>query len=157
MEPMKTPGKWQLCVDNFALNDPTKLYRYPISLLQDFAASLCGKTIISKLDIVRAYHQIPLHPANHPKTTVITSFALFKFIRMSFGLRNALQTFERLTNGILQGFEFEFADLNDIFIASSSIDEHMIHLTQLFERFSEIGIIVNAEKHVLGACQVEFL
>ena len=50
---------------------------------------LNGRKIFSKLDWVKEYHQIPIHSDDREKTAVITTFGLFEFIRMPFGLKKA--------------------------------------------------------------------
>ena len=112
----------------------------PISYSPDFSATLHGAKVFSTIDLVRAYHQIPVLPEDVPKTAISTPFGLFEFIRMPFGLKNAAQTFQRFMDQVLRGLDFCYVYIDDILVASASPEEHQRHLRLIFERLTHHGL-----------------
>ena len=88
---------------------------------------------------------------------MITPFGFFEFIRMPVGVGNAVQTFQHFIHEVLHGFEFVYAYIDDLLIASSSPTEHLDHLNLLFTRLQEYGIIINPAKCWFGQESLEFL
>jgi hypothetical protein len=146
----KTGEEWRPCGDYRALNVRTCPDRYPVPHIQDFVQTLHGSSVFSTEDLVHAFNQIPVAKEDIPKTAITTPFGFFEFPFMTFGLRNAAQTFQRFMDEVLRGLDYCYVYIDDILIASSSVEEHIGHLRTVFQCLERFGIVVNPSKCVFG-------
>ena len=154
--PKKDNG-WRPCGDYRTLNTQTTPDRYSVPHIQDYTHHLSSCSIFSKIDFVRAYHQIPVQPDDIQKTAITTPFGLFEFPFMSFGLRNATQTFQHFIDDILKDLDFCFAYIGAILVYSRSPREHEQHLRTVFTTLQNYRILLNPSKCVFRVPEISFL
>ena len=153
----KPDGSFRPCGDYRQLNALTIHDSYPMPLISDILNNLSGQHVFSKIDLTKAFHQIPVAEEDIPKTAVITPFGLFEYLMMPFGLRNAAQSFQRHIDFILRDLNFARPYLDDILIYSSDVISHDIHVRQVLRRLHEFNLVINLKKCVFFADEVLFL
>ena len=140
----KKTGSLGVCVDYRALNQNTVADRYPIPRVDDLV-DMVGKKhakVFSCLDLMRGYHQVQMEENAMPKTAFTCHLGLYQYRRMPFGLTNAPATFQRLMGKLFGGREWEYVYvyLDDILIASQSVQEHLDHLQKVAQHLRDAGL-----------------
>lgn len=153
----KENGNWRPCGDFRKLNSVTVPDKYPLPHIQDFTYHLAGCTIFSKIDLIKAYFQIPVAEEDRHKTAVTTPFGLFEFNRMPFGLRNAAQSFQRFIDTVLRGLKFCHVYIDDLLVASKDEEEHRQHLEEIFKRLKKYGLSINVAKCRFAEKDIKYL
>ena len=153
----KTDGTLRACGDFRPLNDCTALDGYPLPSLKHFTEAIAGSTIFSKLDLLKAFHLVPLDEQSSQKTTIVSSFGTFRFRRLAMGLKNACQSFQKLVEYVLAGIENVFIYIDDLLIYSKNEEEHKKTLEEVMKKLSDNDLTVSLAKCVFGAPSVDFL
>ena len=130
----KKDGSFRMCGDYRRLNTVTTPDRFSIPLIADLTARLHRRKFFGKVDLVKGYHQIPVAEEDIANTAITTPFGTFEFLRMPFGLKNAGQMFQRMMDEILCDLDFLFVYMDDVLVASRTMEEHIEHFRQLFQR-----------------------
>nr|CAN72632.1 hypothetical protein VITISV_025688 [Vitis vinifera] len=141
----KKEGKWRVCVDHTNLNNACPKDSFPLPRIDQIVDSTAGQGMFSFLDTFSGYHQIPMSPVDEEKTAFITPHGLYCYIVMSFGLKNAGATYQRLMTKIFKP------------LIGCSVEEHVFHLQEVFHLLRKYGMKLNPSKCAFGVSAGKFL
>lgn len=142
----KKPVGWRSTGDYRGLNQRTVPDRYPLPIIEDVLQRCHGRKVFTTLDLVRAYHQIPVAQEDIVKTAITTPFGLFEFLGMPPALRNAAQTFQRHMNNLLRDIDFAACYIDDLIVFSKTPEEHLQHLEVIFKILEDNHLSINLSK-----------
>lgn len=140
--------RWRMVIDYRALNEKTVGDAYPLPNITDILDQLGGAQYFTVLDLASGFHQIEIDPADRHKTAFTTLYGLFEFNRMSFGLKTAPATFQRMMDLVLSGLQGVemFVYMDDIVVYAKTIEEHNQKLTKLLGRLKTAGLVLQPDK-----------
>ena len=154
----KKDGGVRICVDYRGVNGVTAPDPYQMPFIEDILDTLSTAKFLSKIDLNKGFHQIPIRQVDMEKTAFCTPWGKFQFTRMPFGLRNGPAVFQRLMDKLLhEDLEFTRVYIDDIVVFSTSWDQHCRHLARVFERLKHAGLTINVKKCQWGQRKCEFL
>ena len=155
----KKDGTLRLCVDYRALNCQTRDGAFPTSNLVDVLDSMAGARYFNTIDLARGYYHVPMREEDEHKMAAFRSHsALWEFNVMPFGLiKGAPATFCRLMHLALvhMGPEQLSLYMDDVWIISSTFENHLQRLQKTFEALLHHGLRIRADKCSFAMHEVE--
>ena len=154
----KKDGGVRICIDYRAVNSNTQPDPYQMPLIDDILEALACAKFISKVDLNKGFHQIPVEPSHYQKTAFCTPWGKYEFRVMPFGVRNGPSVFQRLMDRVLhRDGDLAVVYIDDIAIFSSSWDQHCLDIRTILDRLREAGLTANTKKCLWGQTHCEFL
>lgn len=129
----KPGGKWRMCNDFTRLNKYCPKDPYPLPRIDQLVDSTAGCALLSFMDAYQGFYQIRMAKEDIERTSFFTAGAVYCFVVMPFGLKNAGATYQRLVNKMFAeeiGKTMEVY-VDDMLVKSKTEEEHIAHLNIL--------------------------
>ena len=100
-------------------------------------------SIFTKLDLNLVFWQLPLSEESKPLTTFITPFGRCHCNVLPYGISSAPEVFQHRIYELLSRVEDVHCILDDILIASTSRQKHLITVNKVLKILSDAGMTLN--------------
>ena len=157
VEPKKDGGV-RLCVDLSHLNKfvRTEQYQSPTPLEEVASITESNAKWFTVFDAAKGYHQCPLHQDSVLKTTFITPFGRYAFLRAPYGVSSISDHYNRRMDEAFSGLTGYKKIVDDVVIYSRTKMDHIRDVRTFMERCEERGISLNPKKLQLAQRSVKF-
>ena len=157
----KKDGGIRIVTDFRKLNSQIKTPAYPLPRQDDLLERVgeCKPKYFSKIDMKMAFFQMCIREEDKPKTAFKSHNALYEYERLPMGTCASAQLFQALMNRVLNGMDSDriFNYMDDVLIVSTTFEEHLDLLRDVFHRFNKAGLMLRPEKCQFLMEQVQYL
>ena len=98
----KANGKWRLCIDFTDVNKACLKDSFSLPRIDLIVDTTAGHELLSFMDSFLGYNQIRMDPNDQEKTSFVTGQGTYSYQVLSFGLKNAGATYQRLVKKMFQ-------------------------------------------------------
>lgn len=146
-------------MDYRKLNAITVKDSFPLPRLEDIFDQISGSTYFTKLDFKNGYFQVPLAPHDRPKTAFSTRDNHYQFTVLPQAVKNGPSTFQRIVNQVLGPTRWKYclAYIDDVLIFSQTFEDHVTHLTDVFELLTSANFRLSVTKCSIASTQIDYL
>ena len=153
-----TDSTIRLTVDFRKLNPYVNIDNYPMPDRDAVIEKLYKAKFMTKLDLTKAFFQIPIDKISQKYTSFVTEFGQFAFTVVPFGIRFASGLCSRIINKLLSSHESYITNfVDDLVIFSDSFESHMKHVKAVLSTLASIGVTLNLKKCTFAQSTIKFL
>ena len=155
----KKEGSVRICLDARFINKNMVNDVESSQPIEELIQRFHGCKFLSIIDLRASYWQIPLTPESRKYTAFSYNGRVYEYLVLPFGLKTAVASFTRAMDLILgpEVREFVTTYVDDLLIASPTVEEHCKHLLAVLERLKRGKMTINLEKTHLFKPEVKFL
>ena len=151
------PKKYRAVIDYRSLHAIAVEDSYPLQDMGGILDQVSGAHIIWHINLVYAYHQLPLTEERKKYTTFSCPFGLFAYCSSHMGFCNSPSAFSRLIYRVIGGLKDTFAYLDDVVVHSHTFEEHYQKMRTLFQSLKEAKLLMDPKKCKLFCREAVFL
>ncbi len=150
--------KGRAVIDIRKLDDITEVNSYPLPLQSDIIAAVAGYPYISTVDAVGWFHQFNVRTTDRSKLTVVSHRGQEESSVALMGYKGSPPYVQRQTDAMLRPLKkFAKAYVDDFIIFPMTLEEHVDHLTQMFDLCRRKRISLAPTKSYLGYPSITLL
>jgi hypothetical protein len=148
-----------MCTNFTNLNKCCLKDDFPLDRIDQIIDLAAGCNIMAMLDCFLGYHQIWLRKEDEDKSSFITPFGTYCYMRMPEGIRNAVPTLCKMTKVALkdQVGRNVLSYVDDIVVATNKKESYISNLSETFTNMCEANLKLNPDKCLFGATRGKVL
>lgn len=151
--------QWRMCIDYREVNKHVVIPKQPLPRTDDILGGFHGMRYFSVMDMTSGFHQIEIVEEDRPKTAFVTPDVHRQFKRLPFGFASSPAIFQNMVDLLLGPMKWLHAIgyIDDIIVFSPTFEEHVAHLTKLFEAVRKANLQLHPKKCYFGCKEVKYL
>lgn len=156
---VKKKNKLRVCIDPKDLNEALKDIKYQLPTVEEILTELADAKIFTILDAKHGFWQLQLDDDSSKLTSFWTPFGKYRFKRVPFGIKPAMEIFQMRQNQVISGLKGVVCIADDILVfgkggtKKEAIKDHNKNLEHLLQRLRKENLKINKEK--MKVCQEE--